>query len=368
MGVIDVIEPGLLTTVQDMGRYGYLRHGVPASGAMDTVALRMANILVGNPEEEACLEVTLSGPRLQLRSSAVMSVTGADLSPSLNDAPVPMWESFLAQQGDILSFGEQRSGTRAYVAVAGGLDIPMVMGSKSTFMKASIGGFKGRALEAGDMLVTRLPASYSNASGRRIPRSLIPDYEPSRPIRVVLGPQDDRFTDAGLAVLLGESFTVSANSDRMGYRLQGPKVEHVSGPDIISDGIPFGGVQVSGDGQPIILMADRGTSGGYTKPAAVISSDIGKVAQRMPGDEIRFQKVTLVEAHEALAEQESGIGKVKEYMAAPVSRRRFTITVEGEQFQVDVEMARTASLAAGSAVVSGVGGEVKAFPVDVVVG
>ena len=146
----------------------------------------------------------------------------------------------------------------------------------------------------------------------------------SLPIRVVLGPQDDRFTQAGLDVLFGESFTVSANSDRMGYRLQGPKVEHSDGPDIISDGIPFGGVQVSGDGQPIILMADRGTSGGYTKPATVISSDIGKVAQRMPGDEIRFQSVTLAEAHEALRSQEAAIAQAKEHLAAPISRRRFT--------------------------------------------
>ena len=181
MGVIEVIEPGLLTTVQDMGRYGYLHHGVPASGAMDTVALRMANILTGNPEDEACLEVTLAGPRLHFRSPALVAISGADLSPSLNDAPAPMWESFLARQGDVLSFGEHRSGTRAYVAVAGGFDVPMVMGSKSTFMKAAIGGFKGRALEAGDMLLTRLPVSSSDRSGRRIPRSLVPNYDPEPP-------------------------------------------------------------------------------------------------------------------------------------------------------------------------------------------
>ena len=143
MGVIEIIEPGLLTTVQDMGRYGYLHHGVPASGAMDPVALRMANILTGNPEDEACLEVTLAGPRLHFRSPALVAISGADLSPSLNDSPAPMWESFLARQGDVLSFGEHRSGTRAYVAVTGGFDIPVVMGSKSTFMKAAIGGFQG---------------------------------------------------------------------------------------------------------------------------------------------------------------------------------------------------------------------------------
>ena len=166
-------------------------------------------------------------------------------------------------------------------------------------------------------------------------------------------------------VLFGESFTVSANSDRMGYRLQGPKVEHSDGPDIISDGIPFGGVQVSGDGQPIILMADRGTSGGYTKPATVISSDIGKVAQRMPGDEIRFQSVTLAEAHEALRSQEATIAQAKEHLKASVSRRRFTVTVEGEPFQVDVEIARSEFVAAGRAVVSGVGEAAKSFNVDI---
>ena len=365
MGVIEVIEPGLLTTLQDMGRYGYLHHGVPASGAMDTVALRMANILTGNPEDEACLEVTLAGPRLHFHSPSLIAISGADLSPSLNDAPAPMWESFLARQGDVLSFGEHRSGTRAYVAVAGGFDVPMVMGSKSTFMKAAIGGFKGRALEAGDILLTRLPVSSGDVSGRRIPRSLVPNYDPSLAIRMVLGPQDDRFTQAGLDVLFGESFTVSANSDRMGYRLQGPKVEHSDGPDIISDGIPFGGVQVSGDGQPIILMADRGTSGGYTKPATVISSDIGKVAQRKPGDEVRFQSVTLAEAHEALRSQEAVIAQAKEHLKAPISRRRFTITVEGEPFQVDVEIARSEFVAAGRAVVSGAGEQAKTFAVDI---
>ena len=368
MGVIEVLEPGLLTTVQDVGRFGYLRHGVPVSGAMDTVALRLANLLVGNPEDEACLEVTLSGPRLRFRSSAVIAVTGADLSPSINGSSIPTWASVEVRQGDELSFGGQESGTRAYVAVAGGLDVPVVMGSKSTFMKAGIGGFEGRALKAGDMLMTRLPDSSGGMSERRIPRSLVPRYDASLPIRVLLGPQDDRFTEAGLGVFLGEAFTVSAQSDRMGYRLQGPKVEHVSGPDIISDGIPFGGVQVSGNGQPIVLMADRGTSGGYTKPATVISADIGKVAQRMPGDEIRFQKVTLEEAHEALKEQEAGVGRVKEYLGAAVSSRRYTITVDGEAFDVEVEIARTASVAAGRAVVSGMGGEVRAFPVDVAVG
>lgn len=368
MGVIEVIEPGLLTTVQDIGRFGYLRHGVPVSGAMDPLALRLANLLVGNAEGEACLEVTLSGPRLGFRSSAVIAVTGADLSPSINGSPVATWGSLSVRQGDVLSFGGQGSGTRAYLAVSGGLDVPVVMGSKSTFMKAGIGGFEGRALKAGDMLMTRLPDSSGGMSGRRIPRSLVPSYDAGLPIRVILGPQDDRFTEAGLGVFLGESFTVSAQSDRMGYRLQGPKVEHVSGPDIISDGIPFGGVQVSGDGQPIVLMADRGTSGGYTKPATVISADLGKVAQRMPGDEIRFRKVTLAEAHEALREQESGVERVKECLGAAVSSRRYTITVDGEAFDVDVEMARTASLATGRVVVAGMGGEAREFPVDAAVG
>lgn len=368
MGVIEVVEPGLLTTVQDAGRFGYLRHGVPVSGAMDPVASRLANLLVGNPEGEACLEVTLSGPRLQFRSSAVIAVTGADLSPSINGSPIQTWASAAVKQGDILSFGGQQAGTRAYIAVAGGLDLPVVMGSKSTFMKAGIGGFEGRALKAGDMLMTRLPNSPPGVTERRIPRGIVPSYDPSLPIRVILGPQDDRFTEAGLGVFLGEAFTVSAQSDRMGYRLQGPKIEHVSGPDIISDGIPFGGVQVSGDGQPIVLMADRGTSGGYTKPATVISADLGRVAQRMPGDEIRFQKVTLEEAHEALKEQESGVESAREYLDVPVSQRRYTITVQGEAFDVDVQMARTARVAAGRAVVSRVGGEVKTFPVDVAVG
>lgn len=304
MKTIEVVEPGLLTTVQDLGRYGYQRYGVPVSGAMDQFALRGANLLVGNDEGEAGLEITLIGPRLRFLTNTVIAVTGADLAPTLDGQPLPMWQAHEVSRGSTLLFTSIRDGVRSYLSVAGGIDVPVVLGSRSTFTRATIGGLDGRALAQGDTL-SALEGVTTNTGGKRaMAVSRVPVYGHSHKVRVVLGPQDDAFTPHGIETFLSASYTVTSQSDRVGYRLEGPRIEHVAGADIVSDGIPFGAVQVVGDGMPIILMADRGSTGGYTKIAAVISADLTSLAQAVPGDTITFQSITVEEAHRVLREQE----------------------------------------------------------------
>ena len=307
-----VIQSGLLTTVQDLGRYGYQQYGVPVSGAMDDYALRIANLLAGNNEGEACLEMTLLGPQLQVLADTVVAITGADLSPMLNNSSIPMWEAVVVGQGDTLSFPCPRRGCRSYLAVVGGIDVPRVMGSSSTYIKSHIGGFEGRALRAGDYL--KGGRARPGILGRGLPPQFIPEYRNQSELRVMLGPQDDHFTENGIHTFLHSEYTISMEADRVGYRLQGPWIEHKTGADIISDGIPFGAVQVPRDGLPIVLLADRHTTGGYTKIAVVITADIPKLAQAKPGDEMRFLQITEAEAQRSLREYEQTIYTVKHWI------------------------------------------------------
>ncbi|MEE9199480.1 MAG: biotin-dependent carboxyltransferase family protein [Dehalococcoidia bacterium] len=369
MEVIEVVEPGLLTTVQDLGRYGYLRHGVPISGAMDPFALRVANILVGNPEGEACLEITVMGPRLSFLSDSLIALTGADLTPTLDGEPLPMWEAVAVRGESTLSFGESRDGSRAYLALAGGIDVPTVMGSRSTYLKAGLGGLEGRPLKASDRLKTPTPSPPHHRPGGRVPRGLIPSYGRRHLLRVITGPQDDAFTNRGLETFLGSGYTITPQSDRMGYRLEGPEIEHKGGSDIISDGIPFGGIQVAGDGMPIVLMADRGTSGGYTKIATVISVDLGELAQGMPGDEVRFRAVGIEQAHEALRQQERALDRLKAHVGSPQAARRFRMRLDGVDYEVSLDLAKTAGQgegerASGRVSLEAEGGETHTYQVD----
>ena len=311
MEAIEVIEPGLLTTIQDLGRRGYQQYGVPVSGAMDPFALRVANILMENPEGEACLEITVLGPKIRFLGDALIALTGADLGPRLDGQPLPGWEVVLVRRDGILSFDGPQQGSRAYLAIAGGIDVPDVMGSKATYMKAFLGGLEGRPLKAGDRLQTSIHKPPYELEGKQVPRGLVPSYEHQHMLRVIMGPQDDSFTSRGLETFLSSPYTITPQSDRMGYRLEGPKIEHRTGPNIISDGVPFGGIQVTGDGMPIVLMADRGTTGGYTKIATVISVDLSKLAQAMLGDEVRFNAVSIEQAHESLRQQEQSLSRLK---------------------------------------------------------
>lgn len=296
---IQVLKPGMFTTVQDLGRWGYQQYGVPVAGAMDEFALRAANLLVGNAEGDAGLEITLLGPSLEFGADQVIAVTGADLDATLNGRALPLWESVTVRRGTTLKFGRPKAGARAYLAVAGGVDVPKVIGSRSTYVRGKLGGFQGRPLQAGDELA--IGQAGRPTPGRRLP----PDATPGvvHTARVILGPQDDHFPDESLELFLSSTYRVSAVSDRMGYRLEGPKLHHKQGPDIISDAIPAGAVQVPGHGTPIIMLADRQTTGGYTKIATVISADLRVLAQLAPGESIGFQRVTMDEAVAALREQ-----------------------------------------------------------------
>lgn len=316
---LEVLDGGLLTTVQDLGRRGYERFGVPVAGAMDPFALRAANRLVGNPLDAAALEITLAGPRLRATEKCLVAVTGADLGLRVNGRGLPPWMAVFVRRGWTIAFAGRRSGCRAILAVAGGVDVEPVMGSRSTYLGGGFGGFEGRALRRGDLVPVGPIAAYPGPpdpgsgrgsddplradkdlpahAGRTFPRRLIPDYGDAPTIRVVLGPQDDYFTDGGVATFLSGEYAVSPASDRMGCRLQGPRIAHEDATGIISDGIPLGAVQVPPDGQPIVMMADRQTTGGYPKIATVISADIPLLAQCVPGESrVRFEAVSVEEA------------------------------------------------------------------------
>lgn len=292
MGTVIVHKAGLLTTVQDRGRYGYQRFGMPVSGAMDVFSLELANLLVGNDPGNACLEATISGPDLEFTGATMVAITGADMNPHLNGQGIPMNTVVDVRPRDTLGFRGLRSGCRAYIAFAGGIAVPLVMGSRSTYLRAGIGGFQGRALNKGD----ELPLGEARRPSviKVIPEGLIPEYKHEQTIRVIPGPEAHNFEVSGLRSFLSTEYTVTARSDRMGYRLSGEPIKHKEGmTNIISAGISVGTVQVPGDGQPIILMADRQTSGGYARIANIITVDLTHLAQIRPGGIICFKETTL---------------------------------------------------------------------------
>lgn len=303
---IEVLHPGLLTTVQDLGRTGYQRFGVSVSGAVDPRSAAVANILAGNPDGEAVLECTVLGPQLRFDAPAVIAVTGADLGPTLDGVPVENYRALRVQAGQTLRFTGPKCGCRAYLAVSGGLDVPEVMGSRSTYMKAKIGGWHGRKLEKGDVLPLRAPGTEPKALENR---ALAPEFRgrSEYTLRVVMGPQDNAFTPGGVSAFLSGVYTVTPEFDRMGCRMEGPEIEHNGSADILSDGIAFGAVQVPDSGQPIVMLADRQTTGGYTKIANVISADFRILGQLKSGDRVRFEKVSLAAAQEALLAQRASL-------------------------------------------------------------
>jgi biotin-dependent carboxylase-like uncharacterized protein len=312
MDIFEVVQPGPLTTVQDLGRTGYQQYGVPTSGALDDYAFRLGNLLVGNDEGAASLEITLFGCQLRALRETLIAITGADLAPTINDRPAPAWESLWLKSGQVLSFTRLRKGCRAYLAVAGGIRVLEVMQSASTCVRAGIGGLNGRPLRKGD--VFKAHEGDASAKAARIPTRYIPAYSHDLALRVILGPQDDYFTDEGISTFLNSEYIVSAQADRMGYRLEGPVIQHRTGADIVSDGIPLGAIQVPGDGLPIILLADRQTTGGYTKIATIISVDIPKVAQAKPGDSIKFQQVKGAQAIALRQKYELQIETIKSFL------------------------------------------------------
>ena len=295
---VKVIIPGALTTVQDAGRYGYQSSGIQTSGVMDHKAYEEANALVGNTGGEAVLEATLFGGMMEVTADTVAAVTGADMEPKVNNVPCGMNRPVLLRAGDILSLDMAKSGCRSYIAFAGGVDVPVVLGSRSTNMKCRMGGYKGRPLQTGDAFETGLwgeeaAERYEEVRDRSFPAEA---YTSPIEVRVIEGPQAEYFTEKGKETFYSARYTISDQSDRMGYRLEGEAIESVDGTDIISDGIAFGAVQVPASGRPIVLLADRQTTGGYAKIATVCSFDIPRLVQGKPGDTVCFRRISLEEA------------------------------------------------------------------------
>jgi biotin-dependent carboxylase-like uncharacterized protein len=311
----EVLEPGILTTIQDLGRYGFSQFGVPPSGALDTFSLKVGNLLVGNREEEAVLETTLMGLKIRALREVVISITGGDLCSTLNGDPLETWRTHLLVEGDIVHFKKARAGCRAYMAVGGGFVVPKIMGSCSTYLSGNFGGLEGRKLRRGDILHTLNIPSSLNKLGLRFPLDWVPPLEKEVSLRVIPGPQNHHFTEEGFQTFSSSSYQVTPQCDRMGVRLEGPKIERR--PDveesIISEGLISGAIQVPGDGKPIIILTELVT-GGYTKIATIISTDLPKVAQLKPGDRVRFKPISIEESRGLLKEQEERLKNFKEIL------------------------------------------------------
>jgi antagonist of KipI len=308
--VMKILSPGILTSIQDLGRYGYGRYGVAPSGALDPFSLRIANLLVGNRPDQAGLETTLLGPAIRVLTDIVVAVAGGNLQPLLNKQPIEMWRTHNLKKDDILSFGSMASGLRAYVAVAGGIRITPVMGSRSTNLPSGFGGFQGRALEKNDILTSANPCRLLQTQTRVFNEAWIPHYPNHWSLRTIWGPQDDHFPAESRASFLRAAYKMSSDSDRTGIRLEGaiiwkrPDV-HAS---IISEGVIAGSVQIPGDGKPIIILKETVT-GGYRKIATVISADLPLLGQIKPGDTVGFSAVSLDEALRALTTVEERVHK-----------------------------------------------------------
>lgn len=304
--IIEILKPGLFTTIQDLGRPGFQKYGVPVSGAMDFFSHRIANWLVGNEERAATLECTILGPSVRFLRDGTIAITGADLSPRVDGAEIAMWQSLVVRQGSTLSFGECRRGCRAYVALAGGVEVPSVLGSRSTHTRTRLGGYEGRPLKKGDVLSFCLGAGISSCS-RRFQSPYCEKLLTSRTLRFLIGPNDNQFEPESIQAFQRDPYRVSAQSDRMGIRFEGKALIHRGHAETVSDAVPFGTIQVPSNGRPIVLAADRQTTGGYPKIGVVITADFPVLAQLRPGDEVRFRSINMEESLDLLRSMENAI-------------------------------------------------------------
>ncbi len=307
--MLEVLAAGALTTVQDRGRPGWARYGVPPSGPVDAAAFAAANRLVGNSPAAAGLEITLAGPTLRALDDCLIAVCGAAFDLWVGRLPVPGWHSVYVRAGSVIRFGALRRGARACLAVSGGIQVPLFLGSRSTYLRGGFGGKEGRALQAGDRLLLGAGALRSpiEAAGVRWPSKRRPPYCSSPTLRVVLGPQDDHLSPAAVSRLLNADYVLSPAWDRMGARLMGPPLDFRKATGIVSDGVVTGSIQVVPDGQPIIALVDRQTTGGYPKVATVIGADLPLLAQCPPGATVRLAPVGIAEAQAALLAFRGGL-------------------------------------------------------------
>ena len=303
--MIKILDAGPLTTIQDTGRVGQLCYAIPPSGPVDRRAFVIANRLVGNADGAAGLECTLMGPRFEAQAACAIAVTGAAMPVTVNGAEAPSWATIPLAAGDVVKLGAAKAGVRSYVAFSGGIDVPLVLGSRATYVRGRLGGLEGRALKRDDT-VRLLPATPPVAPRRARD---VPDFAGEPELRIVFGLQAERFTKDGLAALVGHPYEMLPQSDRMGARLRGERIGHVRGHDIISDGIPLGGIQVPGDGQPIVLLVDRQSTGGYTKVATVCSFDIARLGQVKPGQRVMFRAIEVAEAHRLAKEDAASLAR-----------------------------------------------------------
>jgi biotin-dependent carboxylase-like uncharacterized protein len=324
--MIELISVPSLLTVQDAGRTGYRRLGVPVSGFMDDFSARIANYLVGNPGDAPLLEFLLAGPKIKFNASVVFAVAG-DVEVKLNGVSIEAWRSYWAKRGDVLEVGTLRSGLYGYIAFAGGIKCERLLGSCSAYPRAGL----GRPLKTGD----RLSVGYALLTGREgrfLPPRLRPNYSRDNvEIRVVLGPDLDHFTEKGIETFLNSAYSITPESDRMGYRLDGPVIEHSEkGPDIVTGPLLPGSVQVPGSGKPIVMMKDAQTTGGYAKIATVITADLPVLAQSRPGTKVQFKKVTPNEALKALKGREKTLEAIKGFLDGKL--RAYSVKAFGKEF------------------------------------
>lgn len=324
---VEVLHAGMFTTVQDLGRSYYQQFGVPVGGAMDKNALRLINMLVGNEENEAGLEMTILGPKLLIKKTTLLAIGGVDMEPLLNGERIPLWRPILAEEGSMLCFGKVKNGCRAYVTFAGGIHIEGTLGSKSTYIRAAIGGIEGRMLKKGDCFQI---GTYSEMANRFIQdlqkderiktkwvisNSVLPKYKKHPKLRVIVDFEYDQFKEESRKVFFTKEYKVSNYADRMGYRVEGEVLNRIEEKEILSSPVTFGTIQVPNGGQPIILMADRQTTGGYPRMGNIISVDLPLLAQLKPGDYVSFEKITLEEAEQLYIEQEINMNLLKKSIA-----------------------------------------------------
>lgn len=347
-------KSGMLTTVQDLGRWGYQSDGVPVAGAMDIEAIRFGNVMLGNDENAAALEVTILGPEIRVFGEGLAVFAGADLGFSLNGKEFGSWKVAALRDGDVISFTGPKHGSRGYLCCSGGIDVPLIMGSRSTYTRAKIGGYKGRALQIGDILQTGEPyILWRKLAGLTLPAKLRPKYSPDRKLKIMIGLQDNAFTKEGLETLFSSEYTVSTESDRMGSRLEGPRIQHgENGADIVSDGVPMGSVQVAGHGTPIVMLADRQTTGGYTKIGVLTPASIQALVQKIPGSKVCFERADMREAIAELRNTRETLSQIIRLRAAFISAVharapvasceavkfwQYSLTVDSETYDVTCE-------------------------------
>ncbi len=322
---IRVKSPGLLTTVQDTGRFGEYAIGMPPSGAMDVFSYQVGNYLVGNEDGSAGLEITYFGPELEFTGDAVVAVTGAEMPPKINGEEAPTWETLQVREGDVLSFDYLKNGARSYLAVAGGIDVPVFMHSRSTYTLIGLGGHEGRALQEGDELQLGEAQIGEARIGKKVDADNIPSYTKETELRVIIGLASYRLTEESMKEFLNVEWTVTPDADRVGYRYRGGELGFVereqpagAGSDpanVVDFGYPIGSIQVPGGVEPIVLMNDAVTGGGYATIGTVISADRDRLAQSKTNDKTRFRSIELQEALEAREDRRKRLAEIRDALA-----------------------------------------------------